>query len=117
MDIIKAFFFILLQGKYNGVFAVEQDAATFSRSAFFTMQENKRLEGHVFKQFKTFSLISCHHSCFKNDWCTSTNFKESSEKNGKGICELNKHEANDENRGLSDEQGVTFSLLLKVKYG
>ena len=28
----------------------------------------------------------------RNAWCTSTNYKMSSKKDGKGTCELNKHD-------------------------
>ena len=59
--------------------------------------------------------MSCSHSCLRNAWCTSTNFREPSEKNGKGSCELNKHGGIDGNINFHDEQGVTFSMLLKVK--
>ena len=48
------------------------------------------------KWFDSPSLLSCGDSCLRNSWCTSTNFKTVS-KNGKGTCELNKHEANDGN--------------------
>ena len=40
----------------------------------------------------------------------------SSKKDGKGTCELNKHDIPliDENEEFVDEEGVTFSVLLKV---
>ena len=40
----------------------------------------------------------------------------SSKKDGKGTCELNKYDISliDENAELTDEQGVTFSMPLKV---
>ena len=49
-------------------------------------------------------------------WCTSTNYKMSSKKDGKGTCELNKHDISliDENAEFVDQEGVTFSMLLKV---
>ena len=41
-----------------------------------------------------------------------------SKKNGKGTCELNKHDifVIDENTNFHDQQGVTFSMVLKVIY-
>ena len=40
----------------------------------------------------------------------------SPEKDGKGTCELNKHDFSliDENANFDDEQGVTFSMLLVI---
>ena len=40
----------------------------------------------------------------------------SSKKDGEGICELNKHDISliNENTNFHDEEGVTFSMLLKV---
>ena len=40
----------------------------------------------------------------------------SSKKDDKGTCELNKHDISliDENAEFVDQQGVTFSMLLKV---
>ena len=115
MDAKKTFLFIVLEGMIHmAVLAAEEDS-TPSRSALFTMQENKRLAGHVVKRFESPSLMSCSHSCLRNAWCSSTNFKEPSEKKGKGSCELNKHGVIDGNSNFHDEQGVTFSTLLKVK--
>ena len=39
-----------------------------------------------------------------------------SKKDGKGTCELNKHDISliDENAEFVDQEGVTFSMLLKV---
>ena len=115
MDTRKILLFILLEVTLHiAVLAAEEDS-TPSRSALFTTEENKRLEGYVVKRFQSPSLMPCSHSCLRNAWCTSTNFRGPSEKNGKGSCELNKHGAIDGNRNLHDEQGVTFSVLLKVK--
>ena len=97
---------------YQGMILIAVQA---ERSALFITQENKRLAGHVVRQFETPSLMSCSRSCLRNAWCTSTNFKEPSEKNGKGTCELNKHGGIDGNRNLYDEQGVTFSVV-QVNY-
>ena len=88
-------------------------------SAHFITRVNKRLAGHVAKRFQSPSLMSCSHSCLRNSWCTSTNFKESLKENGKGTCELNKHEIApiNEHTELTDQPGVTFSMFLKVPLG
>ena len=47
-------------------------------------------------------------------WCTSTNYKMLAKK---GTCELNKHDIsliNENILNFHDQQGVTFSTLLKV---
>ena len=107
-------FFVLFQGMVSVIlFAAEEDSK-LCRSVFFTTRQDKRLKGHVVKRFESPSLTLCSHSCLRNSWCTSTNFKMTSEKNSKGTCELNKHGAIDENTRFHDQQGVTFSLLLKV---
>ncbi|KAL9965920.1 hypothetical protein ACROYT_G029787 [Oculina patagonica] len=51
----------------------------------------------------------------RNEWCTSTNYKMSSKKDGKGTCELNKHDVSfiDENTNFYDQQGVPFSMFLR----
>ncbi|KAL9965913.1 hypothetical protein ACROYT_G029776 [Oculina patagonica] len=51
----------------------------------------------------------------RNEWCTSTNYKMSSKEDGKGTCELNKHDISlvNENTNFHDQRGVTFSMLLK----
>ncbi|KAL9962312.1 hypothetical protein ACROYT_G031400 [Oculina patagonica] len=113
MDAKKVLLIFLFQGIVNiAVFAGKEDSA-ISRSEFVTTRENKRLKGHVVKRFESHSLLSCSHSCLRNSWCTSTNFKLPSKKNGKGTCELNKHGTIDANTEFHDQQGVTFSLLLK----
>ena len=115
LDAKKTLLFILLEGMILiAVLAAEEDSMP-SRSALFTTQENKRLAGHVVKRFESPSLMSCSHSCLRNAWCTSTNFQEPSKKKGKGACELNKHGAIDGSSNFHDEQGVSFSALLKVK--
>ena len=88
---------------------------TFFRSSYFTTRENKQLKGYVVKRFDSPSLLSCGQQCMGNDWCTSTNYKMSSRKDGKGTCELNKHNISlNEDTNFRDQQGVTFSMLLKV---
>ncbi|CAH3039274.1 unnamed protein product [Pocillopora meandrina] len=81
----------------------------------FAVHENKCLTGYAVKKLKSPSLMICNHSCFRNSWCTSTNFKESSLEIGKGTCELNEHGEIGEDTELEDEQGVTFSIVQKVK--
>ena len=99
----------------TAVFSTEE-SPTFSRSSFFRMQQKKQLIGYVVKQFESPSLLSCGQQCMKNEWCTSTNYKMSSKKEGKGTCELNKHDISliNENINLHHKQGVTFLMLLKV---
>ena len=94
-----------------------EKAAAFSRSLYFTTLENKQLEGYVVKRFDSPSLLSCDQQCMRYAWCTSTNYKMSSKKDGKGTCELNKHDISlidDENAYFHDQQGVTFSMLLVI---
>ena len=88
----------------------------FSRSSYFTTQENKQLKGYVVKRFDSPSLLSCGQQCMRYAWCTSTNYKMLSKKDGKGTCELNHHDISliDENAEFVDQQGVAFSMLLKV---
>ena len=103
--------FVLFQGMlFSAVFAAEEDSA--SRSAHFTTRENKQLVGYVVKRFESCSLLSCGQQCLRNAWCTSTNYKVSSERNDKGTCELNKHELSlvNENTKFHDQEGVTFSM-------
>ena len=104
----KIAFFIIVQG------IMFTEHATSTNSALFKTRENTRLNGHVVKQFQSPSFMSCNHWCLRNSWCTSTNFRELSEVNKKGICELNKHGYVDQNTNLDDQKGVTFSLLVKV---
>ena len=95
----------------TAVFFAEEN----SSSSFITL-ENKQLKGYVVKRFDTPSLLSCGQQCMRNEWCTSTNYKMSSKKDGKGTCELNKHDISliNENTNFHDQQGVSFSMLLKV---
>ena len=89
---------------------------TFQSSLYFTTRENKQLKRYVVKRFDSPSLLSCGQQCMRYAWCTSTNYKMSSKKDGKGTCELNKHDISliDENAEFVDQDGVTFSMLLKV---
>jgi len=97
------------------VFSTAERAA-FPRSLYFTTRENKQLKRHVVKRFDSPSLLSCGQQCMRNAWCTSTNYKMSSKKDGKGTCELNKHDIFliNKNTNFHDQQGVIFSTLLKV---
>ena len=104
----KFVFFILVQG------LMFTEHATCTNSALFKTRENTRLNGHVVKQFQSPSFMSCNHWCLRNSWCISTNFRELSEVNKKGICELNKYGYINQKTNLDDEKGVTFSLLVKV---
>ena len=109
---LKPFLFQAIAVFFAGVNA----DSTFSRSSYFTTRENKQLKGYVVKRFDSPSLLSCNQQCMRNAWCTSTNYKMSSKKDGKGTCELNKYEISiiDENANFHDQQGTTFSMLLKV---
>ena len=109
---VKIFLFFLFQITF--VFS----NAISSRSSYFTTRENNQLKGYVVKRFDSPSLLSCSQQCMRNAWCTSTNYKTSSKKDGKGTCELNKHDISliNENTNFYDQQGVTFSTLLKVIY-
>ncbi len=110
-------FILLLQGLINfSAFAAEEE----SRSAKFITRENKMLKGYVVKRLESPSFLSCSQSCLRNVWCTSTNYKVSSKRGGKGTCELNKHKISliDENTTEFHDQefeGVTFSMLFKVR--
>lgn len=118
----NALFFILLQVMMNltvlnALVLEEPSVSSNSRSAFFESRENTRLVGHVVKWVKVNGLMSCSQLCVSNPWCTSTNFMAHSNNDGKGSCELNKHDPmllTNEFGKLQTQQGVTFSLLLKV---
>ena len=113
MECIKNFLFILFQISF---FLYAGETISFSRSSYFTTRENKQLKGYVVKRFDSPSLLSCSQQCMRKVWCTSTNYKMSSKKDGKGTCELNKHDIYliDENTNFHNQQGVTFSTLVKV---
>ena len=113
MASVEILMFFLFQATF--VFSAGE-VAMFSRSSYFITRENKQLKGYVVKQFDSPSLLSCGQQCMRNAWCTSTNYKMSSKKDGKGTCELNKHDISliNENTNFHDQQGVTFSTLLKV---
>jgi len=110
MGCTKALLFFLLQSTAD--FSTEENS--ISRSSYFEIRENKQLKGHVFRRIDSPSLLSCDQQCLENAWCTSTNYKMSSKKDGKGTCELNKHDISliNENINFHDQLGVTFSMLL-----
>ena len=86
-----------------------------SRSSYFKTQENKQLMGYVVKRFDSPSLLSCGQQCLRNAWCTSTNFKLSSKKDGEGTCELNKHDISvvSENINFDDQERTTVLVATK----
>ena len=103
----------------SAVFLIEGNSELGSRSSYFATQENKQLNGYVFKRFNSPSLLSCCKECMRNAWCTSTNFKSPftmRRENGEGICELNKHHISVVNDYINFEhqERITFSMLLKV---
>ena len=106
--------FVFLRGVILlcAVFHAGVESSALSRSTYFTTLTNKRLKGFVVKRFKSTSQI-----CLKNAWCTSTNFKltpQTSKSDGKGTCELNKHDVIKENAHLQFKAEVIFSTLTKV---
>ena len=113
MACVKLFMYFLFQITF--VFSTGEKAA-FPRSSYFSTRENKQLKGYAVKQFDSSSLLSCGQQCMRNAWCTSTNYKMSSKKDGNGTCELNKHDISliNENTNFHDQQGVIFSTPLKV---
>ena len=112
---VVCFIFLELSVMYFPAFATKDEPS--SRTAFITTRENKRLLGYVVKQFESQSLISCSQLCFRNGWCTSTNFIMSSKKDEKGTCELNKHDISliNEDTDFHEQEGFTFAMLLKVR--
>lgn len=87
------------------------------RSSYLITRENKRLEENAVKKIDSTSFMLCSQACLRYSWCTSTNFRESLGKSGKGNCELQMHEflsINDDTK-LIDQPGATFSMFLKVR--
>ena len=85
MEVKHVLLFFLSQGTIcSWVFAAGEDFT--SRSGYFIKRENKRFVGYVVKRFVSASFMSCSQSCLRNPWCSSTNFKVSSEMDGKGTC-------------------------------
>jgi len=116
MGCTKVLIFLLLQS--SAMFSTKENSIS-SPSSYFEVRENKQLKGYVVKRFDSQSLLSCGQQCMRSAWCTSTNYKISSETDGgEGTCELNKHDISLINErinvNLHDQQGVTFSIKLKV---
>ena len=111
----KKTWFFLLHGMMHLAIVAAAKQFPISRRAIFSTQENVRLKGHIVESLNSPSLTSCSHSCLRNSWCASTNFKKPSRDNDQGTCELNQHGFLDEE--FQDEQGVTYSVFLKVGYG
>lgn len=111
----KAFALIFCQGLINIVVLAAELNSSRSRSAYFVIRENKRLMNRVVKRFTSPSLLLCSQSCLRKVWCTSLNFETISQ-NGKGTCELNRSmvSAIDTEGKLHDQEGVIFSMMLKV---
>ena len=121
MQVSKILLFILFQEIMNTAVqktVQESSVISTSRSALFDSRQNTRLTGHAIKWFYSPSLLSCSQLCLTKTWCTSVNFKVSSKKDGRGTCELNKHDwpLVNEYKILQSQQGVTFSLILKVSF-
>ena len=112
----QVFFVIFFHWMINNEVFADEERSSSSRSVYCMTTRNKRLKGYVVKCFESASLLSCNHSCMRNEWCTSTNFKMSLKNGGKGTCELNKHDIplTKENTVFYEEQGVTFSMHFKV---
>lgn len=110
------FLFTLFEATKKTHVLGHQKHCTSSRSGLFVTKENKQFNGHVVESFESPSLLSCSHSCMRTAWCTSTNFKLSSKYNGKGTCELNKHDISQikENTNVQEKEGVIFSTLSQV---
>ena len=89
MRCTKVLILFLLQS--TTVFSTEENSKS-SRSSYFEVRENKLLMGYVVKRFDSPSFLSCGRLCIENPWFTSINYKMSSKKDRKGICELNKHD-------------------------
>ena len=110
-------FFTLFQAMKKTEVSDDQKDCTSSRSGLFATKENKQLNGHVVESFESPSLLSCSHSCMRIAWCTSTNFKRLSSKNdGKGTCELNKHDISliKENTNFREKEGIIFAMISEV---
>ena len=116
MEVKFIFLLTFLEGITDfAAFAAKEEPS--SRTAYFTTRENKRLLGHVVKQFESESLMSCSQLCLRSGWCISTNFIMSSKKDDKGTCELNKHDISfiNEDSEFHEQEGIAFSMLLKVR--
>ena len=117
--LLYTLFHVLINSAVLNYALEEPSVISNSRSSFFDSRKNTRLMGHVIERLEASSLISCSQLCVSKSWCTSTNFRTHPNKNGKGACEMNKHDSMaviDEDENLQNQQGVTFCLLLKVYF-
>lgn len=113
---LHAIILIAFQRTMNGEVSPKENSFAFSRSAYFTIMNNNRLHSYVVERFQSASLLFCNQMCIRRAWCTSTNFKAPSHRGKMGTCGLNKHSYSsvDGRASLHQEDGVTFSLILKV---
>ena len=87
----------------------DNDISISSRSSLTKAWDKLQLVG--FYRFNSASLASCNQQCLRNQWCT----KLPSKKDGKGNCELNKHEISiaRENINFVHQENVLFSMYKK----
>ena len=113
---LHAIILIAFQRETSGEVSPNQKSSVFSRSAYFMTMNNNRLHGYVVERFQSASLLLCNQKCLRREWCTSTNFKAPEQSGKTGTCGLNKHSYSSvfESASLRVEDGVTFSLLVKV---
>ena len=83
------------------VFFSEGNSESDPRSSYFKTLRNKQLLGYAVKRFSSPSLLSCGQRCLMASWCTSTNFRLFSEKDGRGTCELNSHNISVSNENIN----------------
>ena len=100
----------LLQTPESSSVSNDNDISISSRSSLTKAWDKLQLVG--FYRFNSASLASCNQQCLRNQWCT----KLPSEKDGKGNCELNKHEISiaKENINFVHRENVPFSVLLRA---
>ena len=99
----------LLQTPESSSVSNDNDISISSRSSLTKAWDKLQLVG--FYRFNSASLASCNQQCLRNQWCT----KLPSEKDGKGNCELNKHEISiaKENINFVHQENVLFSMYKK----
>ena len=104
----------LLQTPESSSVSNDNDISISSRSSLTKAWDKLQLVG--FYRFNSASLVSCNQQCLRNQWCTSTNHKLPSKKDGKGNCALNKHEISiaEENINFVHRENVSFSVLLRA---
>ena len=103
----------LLQTPESSFVSNDNDISISSRSSLTKAWDKLQLVG--FYRFNSASLVSCNQRN-QNQWCTSTNHNLPSKKDGKGNCELNKHEISiaKENINFVHQENVPFSVLLRA---